>query len=145
MKKILVFALVMLALVLSSVAMTGTKQFKDGVYKGESQSKYIAEPYWGQVTLKIKNDKVTLVSFQIVDKEKNEVFGPDYERFFKGHPEYVAQCRNELKGIKAYTEAFMKTKNLEKVDAITGATWSYNIFSDALKAALKKARLSEPV
>lgn len=123
--------------------MTGTKQFKDGVYKGESQSKYTAESYWGQVTLKIKDDKVTLVSFQIVDKEKNEVFGPNYELYFKNNPEYVTQCRNEIKGIKAYTEAFLKNGNMEQVDAITGATWSYNFFRDALKVALEKAKQSK--
>lgn len=125
--------------------MTGKTQFRDGVYKGESQSKYIAEPYWGQVTIRIKDDKVTLVSFQILDKEKNEVFGPDYEKHFKDNPEYIAQCRNEVKGIKAYTETFLKNSNVDKVDAITGATWSYNIFRDALKAALEKAKMTDPV
>jgi major membrane immunogen (membrane-anchored lipoprotein) len=139
MKKVHVFAMLASVIVLSSLALTGAKQMKDGVYKGESQSKYTGEPFWGQVTLEIKNDKVTLVSFQILDKEKNEVFGPDYERHFKDNAVYVEQCRNEVKGIRAYTDAFLKTKNMDQVDAITGATWSYNIFRDALKAALKKA------
>jgi len=75
-----------------------------------------------------------------MDKEKNEVFGPDYERHFKDNAMYVDQCRNEVKGIKVYTEAFLKTRNVDQVDAITGATWSYNIFRDALKAALEKAK-----
>jgi major membrane immunogen (membrane-anchored lipoprotein) len=140
MKKVHVFALLVSVIVLSSLALTGAKQMKDGVYKGESQSKYTGEPYWGQITLEIKNDKVTLVSFQILDKDKNEVFGPDYERHFKDNAMYVDQCRNEVKGIRAYKESFLKTRDMDHVDAITGATWSYNIFRDALKAALEKAK-----
>ena len=68
------------------------------------------------------------------------MFGPDYEQHFKDNAEYVQQCRNEVKALKTYTEKYMKTSNMEQVDAITGATWSYNIFRDALKTALEKAR-----
>jgi len=139
MKKIYIIALLVIVVVLCLVSMTATKQLNDGIYKGESQSKYTAEPYWGQVTLEVKDDKVNLISFQIVDKDKNEVFGPNYERHFRSTPEYVTQCRLEVKGIKAYTEAFLKAKDISKVDAITGATWSYNLFRDALNAALEQA------
>jgi major membrane immunogen (membrane-anchored lipoprotein) len=133
--------LLALAIVLGLVSMTPPKHFRDGVYAGESRSKYTSEPYWGKVTLDIKNDKVTLLSFQIVDKEKNEVFGPDYERHYKDYPQYVDQCRNEVKGIKAYTDAFMKKGDMAGVDAITGATWSHNLFGDALKVTLEKAEI----
>ena len=140
MKKIYIIALLVIVVVLCLVSMSATKQLNDGIYKGESQSKYTAEPYWGQVTLEVKDDKVNLIYFQIVDKDKNEVFGPNYERHFRSNQEYITQCRLEVKGIKAYTEAFLKAKDISKVDAITGATWSYNLFRDALNAALEKAR-----
>ena len=61
---------------ITTTAETSAKQFKDGVYKGESRSKYTHEPYWGQVRLKIKDDKVTWLKFRIIDKEKNAIFGP---------------------------------------------------------------------
>lgn len=131
--------LLTLAIVPGLISMTPTKQFRDGVYTGESRSKYSNEPYWGQVTVEIKNDKVTLLTFRIVDKEKNEIFGPGFERHFKGNAMYTEQCRNEVKAIKAYTEAFIKNGGIAHVDAITGATWSYNLFGDALKTALEKA------
>jgi len=139
MKKLRVLVLISLAIALSSGTMSVKKQYKDGTYTGESQSKYKGEPYWGQATLEIKNDKIVKLTFQIIDKDKNEVFGPDYEQHFKDNPEYIQQCRNDLKGIKAYTEKFNQSKKLEQVDAITGATWSYNIFRDAIKVALEKA------
>lgn len=141
MKKLKRLALPVLVILLITVAMTPPKYFTDGVYKGESQSKYSAEPYWGQVTVEIKNDRVTLLGFQILDKEKNEVFGPDYERHFNGNALYVDQCRNEVKAIKAYQEAFIKTGNMEQVDAITGATWSYNLFRESMVSALKEAAI----
>jgi len=139
MKKLRVLVLISLAIAISSGTMGVKKQYKDGTYTGESQSKYKSEPYWGQATLEIKNDKIVKLTFQIIDKEKNEVFGPDYEQHFKDNPEYIQQCRNDLKGIKAYSEKFNQSKKLEQVDAITGATWSYNIFRDAIKVALEKA------
>jgi major membrane immunogen (membrane-anchored lipoprotein) len=138
MKKISVAAL--LLVVLCSIAMTQKTHYKDGTFSGESQSKYTNEPYWGQATIEIRNDKIIKLTFQIVDKEKNEVFGPDYEQHFKGNDLYLQQCRNDLKGINSYFEKYMKTSNLEQVDAITGATWSYNIFKDAIKVALEKAK-----
>lgn len=136
---LLVFVLVLIAI--SAIGVISVqKNYKNGVFTGESRSRYTNEPYWGQATVEIKDDKVIKMTFQIIDKEKNEVFGPDYERHFKNNAEYIQQCRNDLKGIKAYTEKYMKTKDMEKIDAITGATWSYNLFKDALKAALDKAK-----
>ena len=138
MKKLKVLCLLLFAIVLSAGSMNVKKQYKDGTYTVESQSRYKDEPYWGQATLEIKNDKIIKLTFQIVDKDKNEIFGPEYEQHFKDNPEYVEQCRNDLKGIKAYTEKLNQSKKLEQVDAITGATWSYNIFRDAIKVALEK-------
>lgn len=140
MKKIHISILFILAVIFSLSASGAGKLFKDGVYSGETQSRYTSESFWGQATVEIKNDKVVKLTFQILDKDKNEVFGPEYEKKFKDNAEYVEQCRNEVKSLKVYTEKYLKTSNLEQVDAITGATWSYNMFKDALKIALEKAR-----
>jgi major membrane immunogen (membrane-anchored lipoprotein) len=141
MRKLQVLGLLLLVLVLSSVALKAKKQFNDGIYTGESQSRYTSEPFWGQATVEIKNDKIVKLTFRIVDKEKNEIFGPDYEQHFKDNAEYAQQCRNEVNAMKVYTDKFMATKNMQHVDAITGATWSYNIFRDALSVTLEKARV----
>lgn len=143
MKKVHSSTLPVLAIILGLIittASTPVKQFRDGVYKGESRSKYTHEPYWGQVKLKIKNDKVSWLKFKIVDKEKHEVFGPKYERHFKYTPRYIMQCRSELKGIEIYTEVFSKRKDIEQVDAITGATWSHDLFKSTFHTTLEKAR-----
>lgn len=143
MKKTHRSVLPVLAIILSlfiTTAGTPVEQFSDGIYKGESRSKYTHEPYWGQVRLKIKNDKVVWLKFKIIDKEKHEVFGPKYERHFKYTPRYIMQCRNELKGIKIYTETFSKCKDIKQVDAITGATWSHDLLKSTYYITLEKAR-----
>jgi major membrane immunogen (membrane-anchored lipoprotein) len=139
MKKLQVLVLLSLVIVLSSGTYNVNQRYKNGISIGESQSDYTSEPYWGQATLEIKNDKIVKLTFQIIDRDKNEVFGPYYEQHFEDNPEYVKQCRNDWKGVKSYIRKFNKTKKLEQVDAITGATWSYNIFRDAIKVALKNA------
>ena len=146
MKKSHVSVLIVSAIILGlfiTTAGTPIQKFKNGVYKSESRSKYTHEPYWGQIRLKIKNDKVVWLKFLIIDKEKNEVFGPKYERHYKYTPLYVTQCRNELKGMDVYKEAFSESKDMEKVDAITGATWSYDLLKSTYYAALKKAQNEE--
>jgi len=140
MKKLKLLGFIIVVLALSTGTLNAKKQFKDGLYTGESQSIYTSEPYWGQMNIEIKNDRVTLLTFQIFDKVNKEVFGPEYEKHFKDNPQYIEQCRNEVNGIKSFTKAFQKTGRLEQVNAITGATWSHNLFKASMKVTLEKAR-----
>lgn len=114
-------------------------KYKDGTFTGESKSKYTSEPYFGQTTITIKDGRIQHISFQIIDKEKNEVFDEKYEKHYKGYEVYVQQCRNDWKGVQAYNKLIEKRKSIDKVDAISGATWSYNLLKDSYTEALKKA------
>jgi major membrane immunogen (membrane-anchored lipoprotein) len=114
-------------------------RYKNGTYYGQSQSEYTAEPYWGQVSISVKRGKIAGVDFIVRDSAKHETFSEKYERHFATIPEYVEQCRNDWKGIQTYPKKFLENQNLSKVDAITGATWSYNLFRDSAEEALKKA------
>jgi major membrane immunogen (membrane-anchored lipoprotein) len=111
---------------------------KDGVYTGSSSAKYTDEPYVGTVTIKIENKKIVKVNFEITDTLKHEVFGPDYEKHFPDNELYRQQCRNDWKGIQQYIQALEKKQTIDSVDAISGATWSYNIFSASVRKALKR-------
>ncbi|MCK9171456.1 MAG: FMN-binding protein [Treponema sp.] len=115
------------------------QSLKDGTYKGESQASYTQEPYWGECKLTVKNDKIISFDFYIIDKDKNQIFDKDYEKVFAGNDEYILQCRNDLKGIEQYVKAYKKNMNMNDVDAVSGATWSYNIFKATVEQALKKA------
>jgi major membrane immunogen (membrane-anchored lipoprotein) len=113
----------------------------DGVFEAKSRSKYESEPYWGVARLYVKDRKIDRLEFSIRDTTRNRDFDAAYEEVFAGNDEYVNQCRNDSRGLAAYVAKFNETKRLEDVDAISGATWSFNIFVDTVKLALEKAQI----
>lgn len=112
----------------------------DGVYKGKTQAQYTYEPYVGYISITVKNGWPIDADFKIVDTAKNQIFNELYERNFEGNEHYINQCRNDWKGVQTYPNMLMKLQDIEKVDVITGATWSYNFFKFATLDALKHAR-----
>jgi Major membrane immunogen, membrane-anchored lipoprotein len=133
-----------LAITATLFAFTGkARKYNDGVYFGESKSIYVQEPYYGQTTVTIKNGEIVDVDFKIVDKVHNERFDEKYEKHFKGNDEYIQQCRNDWKGVQTYPKQLKKKKDIEKVDAVSGATWSYNLLKASLQEALKKAEIKK--
>lgn len=119
---------------------TDSPYYKDGVYHGYSRSIYLYENFWGKVQLTIKNGKITNVEFQIVDQDKNEVFSENYERHYAGNDYYIEQCRKDWKGIQTYPQLLLQKQNINDIDAVTGATWSFNIFKDSVAIALREAK-----
>jgi major membrane immunogen (membrane-anchored lipoprotein) len=111
----------------------------DGVFRGESRSYYTDEPYYGRTQLIIENGKIMDVNFTIRDSMKHEDFDDSYERYFKGNDLYIQQCRNDRKGVLSYPDSLLKYQDLDKVDVISGATWSYNIFKASAEIAVKNA------
>jgi major membrane immunogen (membrane-anchored lipoprotein) len=115
-------------------------RIKDGTYKGISRSKYRSEPYWGQVRLTLKNGHYTEVIFVVRDSNLHETFDSTYEKHFAGNPYYIQQSRNDWKGVQTYPKKLLKEQDINKIDAISGATWSYNIFRSSVNEALKNAK-----
>jgi major membrane immunogen (membrane-anchored lipoprotein) len=121
-------------------AQDSTVIYKDGTYKGISRAKYTYEPYWGIVSLSIKNGLIANVSFAVRDSNLHEYFDDKYEKHFEGNEVYIQQSRNDWKGVKTYPAMLSEKQDLNKIDAISGATWSYNIFRASVKEALKTAK-----
>lgn len=113
---------------------------KDGTYTGSSRAKYKYEPFWGKVQLTIKNNRLTDIRFGIRDSNLHENFDSRYEKHFIGNDMYIQQSRNDWKGVQAYPVKLSEKQNINQVDAISGATWSYNIFKASVNDALKNAR-----
>jgi major membrane immunogen (membrane-anchored lipoprotein) len=113
--------------------------YKDGTYEGKSRSIYINEPYWGSVKITLKNGSFTNISFTIRDSGLHETFDGNYEKHFQGNAVYIQQCRNDWIGVQKYPDKLSETQNINKVDAMSGATWSCNIFKASVKEALKNA------
>jgi major membrane immunogen (membrane-anchored lipoprotein) len=125
---------------LNSKAEQDTLQtYPDGNYSGQSRSMYIDEPYWGSVRFTLKNGQYTGISFIIRDSSLHEAFDSVYEKHFQGNDLYIQQCRNDWKGVQTYPKKLIEIQDINKVDATTGATWSYNIFKATVKDAMNKA------
>ena len=115
-------------------------KYKDGTYEGKSRAKYIYEPFWGSVHLTLKNGLLTNINFVIRDSNLHETFDGNYEKHFVGNSEYIQQSRNDWKGVQTYPKKLSEKQDINKLDAITGATWSYNIFRATVNEALKNAK-----
>jgi major membrane immunogen (membrane-anchored lipoprotein) len=113
---------------------------KEGKYLGISRGKYIYEPFWGIVKFTIKDGRYTDISFAIRDSSLHEAFDAKYEKHFEGNPEYIQQSRNDWKGVQTYPKNLSMKQDINKLDAISGATWSYNIFRSSVKEAIKNPR-----
>lgn len=109
---------------------------KDGNYTGSSRSIYTAEPYWGIVEFSVKSGKMNDISFMIRDSSLHETFNLAYAKHFAGHEEYIQQTKNDWNGVKTYPGILKRKQDINKVDVISGATWSHNIFIDSFKEAL---------
>ena len=151
-KMLILFVFTLLVLVLSSLSYPGVQKnstdyimqdtavtYRDGTWTGSSRASYTDEPYWGLVRLSLKSGKLKNISFIIRDSNLHETFDAQYEKHFEGNPVYIQQCRNDWKGVQEYPGKLLKNKDINKVDAMTGATWSYNIFRASVEDALKKA------
>lgn len=113
--------------------------YKDGDYVGLSRARYTEEPFWGITRIEIRNGAYSRVMFMIRDSSLHETFGKKYAVHFKDNPVYIEQCRKDSKGAKKYPKRLFKTQDIDQVDAMSGATWSYNIFRASVKEALKNA------
>jgi major membrane immunogen (membrane-anchored lipoprotein) len=121
------------------IAFTGSGPLKDGQFDGSSRAIYIDEPYYGKTRITVKDGQITRVEFTVRDSSKHEFFNREYEKYFAGNDLYIQQSRNDWKGICSYPDSLLKYQNIDKVDAISGATWSYNIFRASVLEALKQA------
>lgn len=54
--------------------------------------------------------------------------------------ENYQKAQNALKSSEQYTKKLVETQNVDKVDAVSGATSSWNQFKEAAKDALAKAK-----
>jgi Major membrane immunogen, membrane-anchored lipoprotein len=113
--------------------------YVDGTYFGLSKSIYKDESFYGKVIVVVKNGYIANVDFKIMDLAKKEMFDDKYERHYIGNQTYIDQCRNDWKGVQLYPVKLKERQQIERVDAVSGATWSHNLFASSVKEALKGA------
>ena len=115
-----------------SVDLTGAK---DGTYAADSSEH--AQLGHSHVELTIENGAITKVVHTGFDKDgkvKDENYGAD-------KPEGVRKkAQNAYKAIGSYASQLESKKDLAKIDAIAGATVSYDQFNEAVAKAVEAAK-----
>lgn len=126
-------------LLFESCVVKNANRYKNGEFIGISKSIYQREYFYGVTEITISEGKITGVDFSIIDMDNKVFFDEKYENRFKDIPEYVEQCRNEWKAINIYPNILLEKQTIDSLDAISGATWAYNMFESSLRNAFKKA------
>ena len=115
-----------------SLDMTGVK---DGTYTADSSEH--EKLGHSHVELTIKNGAIEKVVHTSIDKEgkqKDEHYGEGKE------PGAQKKAQNAYKAIVSYGEQLTASKDLAKVDAVSGATVSYDQFKEAVTKAVEQAK-----
>ena len=125
-----------------------SKAYQDGTYTGQSQVYEGDEEGngdgYGVVTLTIKDGNITACEFKTYEPD-GTLKGDDYGKIDGEikNEDYYHKAQQAIKGSAKYAEMLVKsgspTSFEDDIDAISGATYSYNQFSDAVYDALSKA------
>lgn len=112
-------------------------QAKDGTFSAESSR----DEKLGKsiLTLTIKDKKIIdaqFTGYDLLGNEKNESYG---EIFGKDSGDYK-KAQVAAKAIKNYPEQLLQTQDLYKVDAISGASISYEQFRETAEKILEDAK-----
>lgn len=115
----------------ASLDMTGVK---DGTFSADSGEAKVGHSH---VELTIKDGTVTKVVHTGIDKNgnvKDEHYGEGKE------PGAQKKAQNAYKAIGSYAAQLESKKDLAQVDAVAGATISYDQFKEAVEKAVDEAK-----
>ena len=137
MKQIMRMAAVLaLAVVVSGC---GSVSYQDGTYTAQSSPDEDGD--YGVVNLTITNGVVSDCEF--LTYEWNGTFkGEEYgmEGGVIANQDYYNKAQNAVAAVKQYAKQYAETGDLKQVDAVSGATISYNQFLEAVDIALDAAK-----
>lgn len=126
--------------IIAAVILTGCgSKLKDGVYTGESSSDERGAV--GEITLEIEAGKIVNAEYQTRMEDgnlKDEDYGK-VDGVIKDQAHYD-QAQTAVQAMPEYAAALVETQDVTKVDAISGATNTYNQFVEAANNALAEAK-----
>ena len=129
----------LLCVVCLVMAACGKAPLKDGVYEGASGADDTGA--WGEVSVTVREGRVAACVF-ITRQKDGTVKAEDYGKINGeiSNADYYEKAQLAVRAMERYAKQFTETGNLNKVDAVSGATIAHNQFVEAAEAALKKAR-----
>lgn len=122
----------------SSAGQMDLSKAKDGMYTAESEKN--PKIGYGKLELTIQDHKITKATYTGIDKNgavKTEDYGKQ-DGEIKDQLHY-RKAQTAYKAHKTYADELVKVQQVEKVDAIAGATISHDQFVDAVNKALAQA------
>ena len=111
---------------------------KDGTYTAESHADEWGK---GRLTIVVKDHKITAAEFLGVKpdgKIKDETYGTS-DGEIKNEGKYK-KAQNALKAHEKYAAQLVERQKVSDVDAIAGATVSYNQFVEAAQNAIEQSK-----
>ena len=143
-KQFLATILVIIVVAASFAGCGGSKTYADGTYTGKSS---IIEDNdgegdgYGEVTITIKDGKITECTFNTYEPDgtlKDEDYGKQNGEV--ANQDYYNKAQKALAGSKEYARLLVETGDCHSIDAISGATISYDQFMEAVDDALRQAK-----
>lgn len=116
---------------------------KPGVYTGQS-SESDEDDGGGYAIVKITvgdNNEIEDVDFETFQKNGETKYTETYGMINGAisNQDYYDKAQAAVEASKEYAKQYLETKSLTDVDAISGATISYNQFKESVSIALEKA------
>ena len=137
-----------LALILAALALTGCggpANYRDGTYEGKSEPHEGDEEGngdgYGVVNLTLKDNQIVDCTFATYDLNgdlKDENYGMSDDEVM--NRDFYNKAQKAIAAIPVYAAQLVETGDIKKVDVISGATFNYNDFKDAVRDALNQAR-----
>ena len=117
--------------------------YADGTYTGRSSDFQEDESGngagYGEVSITIQNNKITACTFSMYELDgtlKDESYGADLSK------ENRLKAQKAVQSAEKYAAKLVEAGSIEDVDAISGATISYNELKEAVQDALNKAAVT---
>ena len=133
-----------------SMAVGCSSNYKDGTYTAQSsvfegiEDEEFGEENgdgYGEVTITVKDNKIVDCQFTTYMTD-GTVKGEDYGKQDGAiaNQDYYNKAQRAVQASQNYADQLAAKGDLKEVDAISGATISYNEFNEAVKLALKQAK-----
>jgi len=116
----------------------GGKGLRDGVYTARSAED--DKGAFGEITVTIASGKVADCVY-VTRQKDGSIKDADYGKVNSAvsNPDYYAKAQLAVRAMSTYARAFAESGSLREVDAVSGATVSWNQFMEAAEAALEAA------
>lgn len=147
-KKILTVLLSVSAAALVLTACSGSVSYKDGTYEGKSEVYVTGEEDeedpgsgYGVATVTIKDNVIVACEFHTYEEDgtlKDENYGKKGGEV--ANKDFFNKAQKAVQACPEYARLLVETNDVEKVDAISGATVNNIEFKEAVYNALNQAR-----